>query len=64
MPSKIVRVTLTQDYYIEDYITYDQIKEWFEPKAINISHATRDYFRVGGSKKLVKIKTIDSSLRD
>jgi hypothetical protein len=66
---KILRVTLTQDYYIKmidkkmteinGWSLDEVIRDWFQETDINMSHATRDGHRIGNGNKVLDISVMD-----
>ncbi len=68
MKRKILRVTTTNDYCIEMYGNITEIngwsieeviQDWFKDNSPDSYHATRDSYRVGGSRKFIKSELID-----
>ena len=67
---KIIRVTLTEDYYIEMYddkrskingwTIKEIIKDWFEKYHLGSYHATRDAHVISGSRKVIEAEVLDS----
>lgn len=62
--AKIIKVTLTQEYYIEMYddkktkingwTMEEVIKDWFVNHPLNSPHVSRDSHKVGYGKKFIK----------
>jgi hypothetical protein len=57
---KVVRVTLTEDYYLEDWESRPEetLKEWFEVYPADRRHAYRDGSRIGGSRMFVSYEIL------
>ena len=68
MKEKILRVTVTEDYYIKmhdeeksqinGWTIKEVIKDWFK-RPLDSYHATRNNHKIGGSKKLLNVEVID-----
>jgi len=66
---KKVRVTVEEDYIIPIYddtktkingwSLKEVIKSWFGDYNLNSFHATRDTYRIGGSRKFIKSEIIE-----
>ena len=66
---KIIRVTTTTDYFVEEFpngqtsingsTIKEVVKEWFEDYPIEQSHATRDSYRIGNSRKVIKTEIVE-----
>lgn len=66
---KILRVTVTEDYFIEmldnerteiNGWTMDEVVEdWFKRHGVGAYHASREYHHIGNSKKYIKHEIID-----
>ena len=61
---KVLRVTVTEDYFIDmiddkktciNGWTLDElIQDWFEKFSMGTHHASREYHKIGNSRKYVK----------
>jgi len=67
---KIIRVTFTEDYYIEmhddkrseinGWTIKEIIKDWFSKYHLSSYHATRDGHVIGGSRKFIETEILES----